>query len=488
MNRKKSPTKLVNLIAEKLKAARKEKKMTQEQVANAIGIHIVTYGNYELASYSPSLKILEKLAFLFNKPESWFFAKDPIIQNNQHPSINNMNFNSNLIGKKILLGVTGSISIYKSLYLVSQLKQRGALVKVIMSESSQKFITSLSFEYITQEKVITSLFEISESNNHIYNGNWADIIVVAPATVHTIARIANGIADDPLVTTILGSTKPKLIFPAMESNMLENDATQSNVQTLKSRGFRIIGPAEGYLASGNIAMGRMLEPVDIISYISTILGEKGDLRGKTFVITAGPTREPIDPIRYISNNSSGKMGFALAHVARDRGAKTILVTGPTQMTAPIEIDSIQTNTAHEMYETLKEVCINADVLIMAAAVSDWTPTTMKKDKIKKFGKMDFTLKTKPTLDILSNINYDNLFKVGFAAETKNLEQHAKQKLIDKNLDVIVANNVTEKGAGFSIDTNKVTIIDNKGNTLKLGILSKYEVANQIINKITSMMS
>ena len=456
MNRKKSPTKLVNLIAEKLKAARKEKKMTQEQVANAIGIHIVTYGNYELASYSPSLKILEKLAFLFNKPESWFFAKDPIIQNNQHPSINNMNFNSNLIGKKILLGVTGSISIYKSLYLVSQLKQRGALVKVIMSESSQKFITSLSFEYITQEKVITSLFEISESNNHIYNGNWADIIVVAPATVHTIARIANGIADDPLVTTILGSTKPKLIFPAMESNMWENDATQSNVQTLKSRGFRIIGPAEGYLASGNIAMGRMLEPVDIISYIS--------------------------------NNSSGKMGFALAHVARDRGAKTILVTGPTQMTAPIEIDSIQTNTAHEMYETLKEVCINADVLIMAAAVSDWTPTTMKKDKIKKFGKMDFTLKTKPTLDILSNINYDNLFKVGFAAETKNLEQHAKQKLIDKNLDVIVANNVTEKGAGFSIDTNKVTIIDNKGNTLKLGIMPKYEVANQIINKIISMMS
>ena len=182
------------------------------------------------------------------------------------------------------------------------------------------------------------------------------------------------------------------------------------------------------------------------------------------------------------------MGFALAHVARDRGAKTILVTGPTQMTAPIEIDSIQTNTAHEMYETLKEVCINADVLIMAAAVSDWTPATMKKDKIKKFGKMDFTLKPKPPLDILSNINYDNLFKVGFAAETKNLEQHAKQKLIDKNLDVIVANNVTEKGAGFSIDTNKVTIIDNKGNTLKLGILPKYEVANQIINKITSMMS
>ena len=270
--------------------------------------------------------------------------------------------------------------------------------------------------------------------------------------------------------------------------MWENDATQSNVQILKSRGFKIIGPTEGYLASGNIAMGRMLEPIDIISYISTILGEKGDLRGKTFVITAGPTREPIDPIRYISNNSSGKMGFALAHVARDRGAKTILVTGPTQMTAPIEIDSIQTNTAHEMYETLKEVCINADVLIMAAAVSDWTPATMKKEKIKKFGKMDFTLKTKPTLDILSNINYDNLFKVGFAAETKNLEQHAKQKLIDKNLDVIVANNVTEKGAGFSIDTNKVTIIDNKGNTLKLGILPKYEVANQIINKITSMMS
>ena len=239
MNRKKSPTKLVNLIAEKLKAARKEKKMTQEQVASAIGIHIVTYGNYELASYSPSLKILEKLAFLFNKPESWFFAKDPIIQNNQHPSINNMNFNSNLIGKKILLGVTGSISVYKSLYLASQLKQRGALVKVIMTESSQKFITSLSFEYITQEKVITSLFEISESSNHIYNGNWADIIVVAPATVHTIARIANGIADDPLVTTILGSTKPKLIFPAMESNMWENDATQSNVQILKSRGFKI---------------------------------------------------------------------------------------------------------------------------------------------------------------------------------------------------------------------------------------------------------
>tara|TARA_B100001750_G_scaffold248559_1_gene281122 strand:+ start:4819 stop:6285 length:1467 start_codon:yes stop_codon:yes gene_type:complete len=488
MSRKKNPTNLVNLIAEKLKTARKENKMTQEQVANTIGIHVVTYGNYELASYSPSLKILEKLAFLFNKPEAWFFAKDPIIQNHEHSHVNYINSNSNLIGKKILLGVTGSISIYKSLYLASQLKQCGALVKVIMSESSQKFITSLSFEYITQEKVITSLFEISESNDHIYNGNWADIIVVAPATAHTIARIANGIADDPLVTTILASNKPKLIFPAMESNMWKNDATQSNIQTLKSRGFKIIGPVEGYLASGSISMGRMVEPLDIISYISTILGEEGNLQGKTFVITAGPTREPIDPIRYISNNSSGKMGFALAHVARDRGAKTILVTGPTQMTPPIGIDSIQTNTANEMYETLKEVCINADVLIMAAAVSDWTPTTMKKEKIKKSEKTEYTLKTKRTLDILSNINYDNLFKVGFAAETKNLEENAKQKLINKNLDVIVANNVTEKGAGFSIDTNKVTIIDNKGNTLKLGIMPKYEVANQIINKIISMMS
>jgi len=488
MNRKKTSTKLVNLIAEKLKTARKEKKMTQEQVANAIGIHVVTYGNYEIASYSPSLKIIEKLAALFMKSEAWFFTKDPTALNNEPTPINHLNLNSNLTGKKILLGVTGSISIYKSLYLASHLIQCGALVKVIMSESSQKFVTSLSFEYITQEKVITSLFEISKDNNHIYNGNWADIIVVAPATAHTIARIANGITDDPLVTTILVSNIPKLIFPAMESSMWENEANQSNVQTLKSRGFKIIGPVTGYLASGNISVGRMLEPENIMSHISRILGEQGDLQGKTFVVTAGPTREPIDPIRYISNNSSGKMGHAIALATRDRGAKTILVTGKTELPPPIGVTSIQANTANEMYRILKEVCINADVLIMAAAVSDWTPTRIRNDKIKKNQKTEYTIKTKRTLDILSNINYDNLFKVGFAAETKNLEENAKQKLINKNLDIIVANDITEKGAGFSSDTNKVTIIDNKGTTLQLRIMPKYEVANQIINKIISMIT
>ena len=394
---------------------------------------------------------------------------------------------SPLNNKRVVLGVTGSIACFKAADLASKLVQNGALVDVILTSAATKFVSELTFRSITHRPVFTNLYspESEISINHVALAEAADIIIVAPATANTIAKIANGISDDVLTTTILATTAPIIVAPAMDANMFDNPATQANVTTLITRGIFIAGPADGRLASGLIGKGRMVEPSDIISSANMVVGKDGDLSGKKIVVSAGGTEEAIDPVRNITNRSSGKMGYAIAEAARDRGAIVSLVAAPNALPKPVGILVTKIQSAEEMKKVIDTECDGADALIMAAAVADWRPLEKLDSKAKKSTSDTWSLKLVKNPDIIGSIKNDSLIKVGFAAESEDLIENSKIKIKSKNLDFIVANDITAKDSGFSVDTNKVTIIHSNGNIESLPLMSKYDVAHSILDRVKS---
>jgi len=389
--------------------------------------------------------------------------------------------------KTIVLGLTGSIAAYKAAEIASQLTQAGAKVNVIMTEEAIQFISPVTFRAITGRPVVTEMFDLASEFNieHVSLAEAADIVVIAPATANIIAKLATGIADDMLCCTVLATKAPVLIAPAMETNMYNNPVSQDNLSKLKARDFVIIGPATGWLASGKKGQGRLADTNDIIGSIHQVLGRGGDLAGKHIVVTAGGTQEPIDPVRYISNRSSGKMGYALAEAARARGAKVTLITAPTSLPEPAGVNMVKVNTAQEMHQAVENVAPLADALVMAAAVADYRPTKAAKDKIKK-GNAGLTLELECTPDILANIK-GNFIKVGFAAESSNMVENAKQKLKQKWLDFIVANDITASDSGFGTDTNRVTIIDREGKVDSLPLMPKREVADKVLDRVAELL-
>ena len=389
--------------------------------------------------------------------------------------------------KRIVLGVTGSIASYKAADLASKLVQSGALVDTVLTKSATEFVSELTFKSLTHREVYTNLYstDSSLSINHVSLAESADLIIVAPATANTIAKIANGISDDVLTTTILATTAPIIIAPAMDANMFDNPATEANVSTLIARGIFIAGPAEGRLASGIVGRGRMIEPFDIISAANMLLGKDGDFSGKKIVVSAGGTEEAIDPVRTITNRSSGKMGYAIAEAARDRGAIVSLVAAPNNLARPVGISVTNIKSADDMKKAIEDECLEADALIMAAAVADWRPSEKLDSKAKKNQSDTWSLELVKNPDIIASINSTNLIKVGFAAESENLVENSKTKIKSKNLDFIVANDITASDSGFSVDTNKVTIIHADGTTEALPLMSKYDVAHSILDRVKS---
>ncbi len=389
--------------------------------------------------------------------------------------------------KNIVLGVTGSIAAYKAAEIASELTKAGAEVNVIMTREATEFVTPLTFRSITGRPVITEMFDmVSEfSVEHVALAVAAEVVVIAPATANAIAKIAAGIADDMLTGTVLATKAPVIIAPAMNVNMYQNPITQENLNKLKARGFHIVGPASGWLACGMTGPGRLADPEEIIGAIKQALVKKVDLAGKKIVVTAGGTQEPLDPVRHLSNRSSGKMGYALAEIARDRGADVVLVAAPTALPEPAGVTVVNVGTAQEMYAEVKKVLAGADALIMAAAVADYRPVRASKNKIKKKAPT-FTLELERTPDILGTVK-GNFLKVGFAAESENLVANAQEKLRQKQLDFIVANDITTTDSGFDADTNKVLLIDRAGKVEKLPLLSKREVADIVLDRIVKLL-
>ena len=391
-----------------------------------------------------------------------------------------------LADKHVVLGVTGSIACYKALDLASKLMQAGALVDVIMSYGATQFVTPLAFRSITHRAVVTDQFDPDSeySVEHVALAQQADVIVVAPATVHCIAKLALGLADDPLTTTIVAATCPLVVAPAMDGNMYDHPATQANLATLKERGVVIAGPGTGRLASGLMGVGRLLETPELLGHISYAMGKDGDLAGRIVVVSAGGTMEPIDPVRVITNHSSGKMGYALAEAARDRGADVVLVTAPTSLADPALVKVVQVRTAEQMGEAIQEHVKKADALVMAAAVADYKPATAAGQKIKK-SEDDLNITLAKTEDILKSAK-GNFIRVGFAAESENLVENAKAKVSSKKLDLIAANDITAEGSGFGSDTNQVTLIDRDLKVEELPLLTKYDVSNRILDRVKGM--
>ncbi|MHC1578632.1 MAG: bifunctional phosphopantothenoylcysteine decarboxylase/phosphopantothenate--cysteine ligase CoaBC [Dehalococcoidia bacterium] len=391
-----------------------------------------------------------------------------------------------LRNRTVVLGVTGSIAAYKAAEIASQLTQAGAKVNVIMTKEAIQFVSAVTFRAITDRPVVSEMFDLASefSISHISLARAADIVVIAPATANIIAKLGTGIADDILCSTVLATKAPVVIAPAMEANMYTNQVTQDNLSKLKARDFVIVAPATGWLASGKEGLGRLADIKDIIGSIRQVLGRRGNLAGRHIVVTAGGTQEPIDPVRYISNRSSGKMGYALAEAACDRGAKVTLVTAPTSLAEPAGVDVVKVNTAQEMHQAVENVTPQADALIMAAAVADYRPKSTAKEKIKK-GEAGLTLKLECTPDILGGVK-GNFIKVGFAAESSNLVENAREKLQQKSLDFIVANDITASDSGFGADTDRVTIIDREGKIDDLPLLPKREVAEIVLDRLVAL--
>jgi len=393
-----------------------------------------------------------------------------------------------LANKTIVLGITGSIAAYKAADIASKLTQAGARVEVVMTESATKFIAPLTLRSLTGRPVVTDMFELASefSIEHMALAEAADIVAIAPATANIIAKLAAGISDDMLTCTVLATKAPVIVAPAMHANMFQNSVTQDNLAKLKARGFTIVEPAYGRLASGEMGLGRLAEVDKIIGTIQQVLGRSGDLAGKRIVVTAGGTQEPIDPVRHIGNRSSGKMGYAVAEAARDRGATVSLITAPTTLPEPVGIEVVSIRTATEMKEAVARATAQVDALIMAAAVVDYQPQTVAKAKIKKREAPSLTLELIRTPDILTEVK-GNFLKVGFAAESEDVVANARRKLEGKQLDIIVANDITDANSGFGVDTNKVTLIDRDGKIESLPLLTKREVADKILDKVVELV-
>ena len=391
--------------------------------------------------------------------------------------------------KNILLGVTGGIAAYKIANLASMLKKQSANVKVIMTENACQFITPMTFETLTAQKVYTDTFDrnFEFKVDHIELGKWADVFLIAPATANVIGKLANGIADDMLTTTALAMRCPIVVSPAMNTAMFENKVVKHNIMKLRTYGMDIILPASGHLACGDTGAGKMPEPEMLLEYIKRAAYQKKDLVGKKVCVSAGPTREAIDPVRYISNNSTGKMGVEIAKMAAYRGAKVSLVMGPSNVFVPDFINRIDIKSAEDMYEEIMKISDLQDIIIKAAAVADYTPANYSDEKIKKKDG-DLSIELSRTKDILKELgerkenNPKKQFICGFSMETENMEENSKNKLAKKNADMIVANNVKVAGAGFGTDTNVVTIF-TKDKEIILDKLSKLEVAKKIFDEI-----
>jgi phosphopantothenoylcysteine decarboxylase/phosphopantothenate--cysteine ligase len=392
-----------------------------------------------------------------------------------------------LSNKTIVLGITGSIAAYKAADIASRLTKEGAKVEVVMTKAATWFIAPLALRSITGRTVVTEMFnaESERTLEHVTLAEAADVVVIAPATASLIAKLAAGIADEMPALVVLATRAPVILAPAMNVNMYQNAITQENLAKLKARGFTIIDPERGRLASGRVGLGRLADTDKIIGTITQVLGRKGDLAGKKLVVTAGGTQEPIDPVRHITNPSSGKMGYAIAEAARDRGAEVKLVTAPTSLPAPAGVKVISVKTTVEMQKAVAKAVKGADALIMAAAVTDYQPKTTAKDKLKKDA-ASLKLELVRTPDILAEVKGD-FIKVGFAAESNDIIANAKKKLANKKLDFIVANDITAADSGFGVDTNKVIIIDKKGQVEKLPLMSKREVADKILDGVVGLV-
>ena len=397
-----------------------------------------------------------------------------------------------LNGKNIILGVSGSIAAYKSAFLIRLLVKAGADVKVIMTPSAKDFITPLTLSTLSKNHVFIEFSkESGEWNNHVDLGLWADMMLIAPASANTIAKMATGICDNFLLATYLSARCPVYFAPAMDLDMYQHPSTLENLNKLKTFGNIIIKPGTGELASGLYGEGRMAEPEEIVDFLSKELSKTLPLAGKTALVTAGPTYEAIDPVRFIGNHSSGKMGFALAEALANQGAKVNLVTGPTHLsTSNPNIKKTDVVSAEEMFNAVKNNFATADICVMSAAVADFTPAEKAKQKIKKSSEVA-TIELKPTTDILAaagKLKSSSQILVGFALETENEEENAKLKIKNKNLDFIVLNSLNDKGAGFGTETNKITIIDKDNKIEKFELKSKSEVAKDIVKKIIAKLN
>lgn len=389
-----------------------------------------------------------------------------------------------LSGKKVLLCVTGGIAVYKAVALTSKLTQAGVEVKVILSDSATKFVTPLTFQALSRNEVYFDTFDEKDPKEiaHIALADWADLILIAPATANMIGKLANGIADDMISTTLLAATSPVWVAPAMNVHMYEHPAVKKNIEVLYSFGYRFIEPNEGYLACGYVGKGRLEEPEQIVATMEQFFNSKPPvLKGKKVLITAGPTREKIDPVRFISNHSSGKMGYSLAEEAIKLGAEVTLISGPVSLEAPKGVRVIDVESAEEMFQAVNDYYETADLVIKTAAVADYRPKITYDEKVKKKPGEE-VLELERTKDILFELGQrkNKQILVGFAAETNFVEEYAKEKLKKKNADMIVANNVKTEGAGFGTDTNIVTLIKRDGTILPLPLMSKHEVANRVL--------
>lgn len=392
-----------------------------------------------------------------------------------------------LQGKKIVLGVTGGIAVYKAVDLVSRLRKAGCEVRVVMTEHAQQFVTPLTFKEISGNAVATSMWNGNQEFNveHIALANWADAFLVAPATANILAKMAYGLADDLLSTTLLAAQAPIVVCPAMNTGMYQNPATQENIAKLQERGVTVMPPAVGHLACGTSGAGRLPEPQQIVEFMSAFFaGREGDLRGLRVLVTAAGTREPIDPVRYVGNRSSGKMGYAVAQMAAERGADVLLISGPSALAVPPNVRVVKVETTNEMLEACLSAYGDVDIVIKAAAVADYRPRDVADQKIKKKTDDALTVVMDKNPDILKTLGAKKKQQVlvGFAAETQNLLANAREKVVKKNLDMIVANDVTAAGAGFNSDTNIVKFLFADGEVRELEQMPKVDVANKILDE------
>lgn len=401
-----------------------------------------------------------------------------------------------LHNRRVLLGVTGGIAVYKICTLASHLTQAGAKVDVVMTEAATRFVSPLTFEALTGRPSYTTLWRTAAERlpthiEHVGLAEAADILVIAPATANSMAKMVHGIADNLLSTLTLAVSCPVLVAPAMDARMWSHPATQENAAKLRRRGVYFAGPARGRMASGLEGEGRMAEPDEILGKIRFVLGLKGQLAGFRLLVTAGPTREPMDPVRFLSNFSSGRQGFALAQAAIDRGAEVTLITGPTHLSTPVGAQRIDVTTAEEMQSRVLKSCEQTDVLIMTAAVSDYRPVSFAPRKIKKTQK-EMALRLTNTADILSAVSAGTpgirpRLVVGFAAESENLMKNARKKLEEKKIDLIVANDITARDAGFEAETNRVTLLDRKGDVQEIALMSKALVSEAVLDRVVSLL-
>lgn len=400
-----------------------------------------------------------------------------------------------LDGKQLLLGVTGSIAAYKAVDLASKLTQAGALVQTILTTDATRFVAPLTFQSVTGQPGYTDddLWGAQAHVLHVGLAHQADLIAIAPVTAQTLAKLATGLADNLLSLAALAATCPLLLAPAMDAGMFAHPATQANLKQLQERGAIVVGPEEGHLASGLVARGRMTEPKELLGYIRYHLSRGGPLEGRKIIVTAGGTQEPIDPVRLLTNRSSGKQGFALAQAALDAGADAILIAAPTSLPVPIGVQHIPVHTAAEMTTAVLEACEQADALLMAAAVADFRPTEAAQHKLKKEQDLP-TLALERTADILAAVAAQRRESgkphavVGFAAETEHLIENAQAKLQAKALDLIVANDVSSSDSGFGVDMNRVILLDRWGEMQPLPLLSKTEVAERVVERVISLLS